>query len=214
MYLELMKDGPPLTSRDKEDIARVTRALHWFDQAEVGIIHAISPIIFGLDRGAPFSQLLSSASVRFDVDGFGDNRLWSWVSPTTGLLVWDPGRTGRVRSGHQLIGVVSFHSLWRDGYDVLDALDDDRDGTLRGAELKGLAVWIDRNSNGVSDPGEVVDLDALGIVGLATHPTGNRDGVLRSDHGALLRDGSSLPTYDWISHSIPDQQTDPKGPPS
>ena len=54
---------------------------------------------------------------------------------------------------------------------MLDALDDDRDGELRGAELAGISVWFDRDTDGVSDRGEVEPVEELGIVALATQPT-------------------------------------------
>ena len=51
--------------------------------------------------------------------------------------------------GLQLFGSVTWWLFWEDGYAPLAALDDNHDGRLEGAELKGIAIWFDRNGNGV-----------------------------------------------------------------
>ncbi|MEQ1895300.1 MAG: hypothetical protein ABL998_22400, partial [Planctomycetota bacterium] len=81
---------------------------------------------------------------------------------------------------------------------VLDALDDDRDGELRNEELTGIAVWFDRDTDGVSDKGEVVPIEELGIVALATEATESIGASLGNQGGAELADGRRLPTYDWV----------------
>ncbi|HVK03075.1 MAG TPA: hypothetical protein VM490_06350, partial [Armatimonadaceae bacterium] len=87
-----------------------------------------------------------------------------------------------------------------DGYRALDALDDDRDGWLKGKELDGLALWYDRNGSGVSETGEVVPLARTEVAGIRTAGASvGPDGVLASPRGLLLRDGTRLPTYDWIA---------------
>jgi hypothetical protein len=57
--------------------------------------------------------------------------------------------------------------FWSNGYEALRALDDNGDGELRGAELRKLAIWRDRNQNGVSEKGEVSPLTAHGIAALS-----------------------------------------------
>jgi hypothetical protein len=66
-------------------------------------------------------------------------------------------------------------------------------------ELDGLVVWFDRNSNGFSDPGEVVSLSCLGIVSLAVRAQRGDDGILNCPVGLIRWDGSYAPTYDWIA---------------
>ena len=165
---------------------------------------AVTPIILPLDAPAPLAGLLSRGFARFDLAGDGRAERWPWVNPSTGILVWDPERTGRITSGTQLFGTATWSMYWRDGYEALAALDDNRDQRLAGRELNGLAVWRDRDGNAVSDPGEVLPLSAYGITGIATAPEGRRgDGPFHSA-GIELRDGRRLPSYDWtpVSHSV------------
>jgi hypothetical protein len=88
--------------------------------------------------------------------------------------------------------------FFADGYRPLDALDDDRDGRLAAAELAGLAVWLDRDTNGRSEPGEVIPIENLPIASLATRATSVEEGSPANRSGLTLSDGRVLPTYDWI----------------
>jgi hypothetical protein len=165
-----------------------------------GHTQAITPVIFSLNPRAKLADLVSSARVKFDLDGFDAGREWSWVRPETLILVWDPERTGRITSGRQLFGGVTWWMFWRNGYEPLAMLDDNRDGILEGAELRGIAVWRDANSNGVADPGEVIPVEEFGIVEIAVRPR-EVDRTLECAGGIKLKDGTSLPTFDWVSHS-------------
>ena len=157
---------------------------------------AITPIIFPSRPGAHLEELtMSTTRVHFDIDGFDDHRAWTWLQPSTCILVWDPEHTGHIVSGRQLFGSVTWWMFWRDGFEPLAALDDNRDGKLTGVETSGIAVWRDANGNGVSDPGEVIPAEQFGIVEIAV-----RGGEI------TLRDGTVLPMFDWIpqgSHERP-----------
>jgi hypothetical protein len=179
----------PAVQREIVEVSRNVKVLH---DKPLGI----TPIIFAPRPGARLDDLtLPTTRVHFDIDGFDDHRAWTWVQPTTCILVWDPERTGRIVSGRQLFGSVTWWMFWRDGFEPLAALDDNRDGKLTGAEISGIAVWRDANGNGVSDPGEVIPAEQFGIVEIAV-----RGG------GITLRDGTVLPMFDWIpqgSHERP-----------
>ena len=81
----------------------------------------------------------------------------------------------------------------------MNNLDDDRNGELRGQELRFLRAWRDANANGVSDPGEVRPLGAYGIVAIRTRAEGRAGRVWFRRAGIVRRDGSTLPTYDWVA---------------
>ena len=141
------------------------------------------------------------ARVAFDVDGSGLGREWSWITPEAAWLVYDRKAEGKITSGRQLFGNVTFWMFWNNGYAPLAALDDDRDGILTGNELAGLALWNDTNGNGVADPGEVKPLSAYGIVAVSyklqtlnDHP----DKVAFSPNGVVFQDGKMRPTFDLV----------------
>ena len=164
---------------------------------------SISPVVVPVRRDAALSELVDrSARVKFDLDGFGA-RTWTWITPDAGWLFYDPRASGRITSGLQLFGNVTFWLFWSTGYDALQALDDDGNGVLRGDELAGLAVWRDENADAVSQPGEVRSLASFGIVELSTrHVVEDEDDDLLAyaANGVRFSDGSTRNTYDVLLH--------------
>jgi hypothetical protein len=164
---------------------------------------AITPLIFSMEGGRPVEDLLDpSRRVRFDLAGDGRSAEWPWIRPATGLLVWDPADTGRITSGRQLFGSVTWWIFWKHGYEPLALLDDDGDGWVAGSELAGLAVWRHANGDGRSDAGEVTPAAQAGIARLAARPDGQYGKIPWNPRGLLTTDGRSLPTYDWTPSPI------------
>lgn len=191
-----------LSSAEQAELAEMRKQIAVFRKRP----RPITPILISFERQATLSDLLAPEKhVQFDLAGDGLGRSWPWVKPTTGILVWDPKHTGKITSGLQLFGSVTWWLFWKDGYEPLAALDNDHNGWLEGAELQGIAVWFDRNGNGVTEPGEVVSLALLGIKRISTHSAGLTDGVPANPDGVQLRDGSSLATFDWTPISTPKQ---------
>lgn len=158
----------------------------------------VTPILVPLASGAPVAELIApEARVPFDLDGCGERADWGWITAKAAWLVYDDSGRGQIESGLQLLGAVTFWIFWSDGYAALASLDDDGDGELRGAELRGLALWRDANMNGVSEPGEVRTLADWGIEALGCRAEPAADGILISPTGARMLDGSTRPTYDW-----------------
>jgi hypothetical protein len=136
--------------------------------------------------------------VTFNLDGSDLAHRWPWVKPDTGILVWDPEHTVAITSGTQLFGSVTWWFFWSNGYQPLAALDDDGNGWLSDRELSGIAVWRDKNQNGVADPGEVIAATVLGIRRIAVRPYGAMSGGLYHPFGIQFQDGNSVATYDWV----------------
>jgi hypothetical protein len=160
----------------------------------------ISPIVLSLRSGTTLSDLLApEVRVNFDLDGTGRAQSYSWLRSDTALLTWDPQHTGNITSGRQLFGNVTWWMFWENGYQALAALDDDHDGWLRGPELAGLALWFDRNQNGVCDPGEVVPIEQTGVEALAVRATAWDGESPMNATGVKLENGRILPTWDWVT---------------
>lgn len=164
----------------------------------------VTPIIFSTSaRHSSIDNLLSPhVTTKFDLDGTGRGTTWPWVKNDTGIMVWDPKSEGKITSGRQLFGSVTWWVFFKDGYEALDALDDNRDGELTGDELAGLAVWTDRNGNGISDPGEVQPVKDAGIAAIACRATGVDGKSPCNALGLRMSDGRVLPTYDWTTAPV------------
>jgi hypothetical protein len=194
-YLRLAKEKPALPETNA--IKQVTQNLNRLDTLPWG---PITPIIFSLQRHTSVSDLLDTKTkVSFDLDGNGSTENWPWLKPDTGLLVWDPGQTGKINSGRQLFGTSTWWLLFPNGYFALSSLDDNQDGSLTQGELQGISVWFDTNSNGQSEPGEVTPIQTLGITAIQTRITGHSLGMPMHPQGIRLRNGQSVPTYDWLT---------------
>ena len=174
-------------------------------QAQIKALpRAITPVAIPLTDNLPARALVDPlARVRFDADGLGP-REWTWITPEAGWLVYDADGRGTITSALQWFGNVTFWLFWSNGYEPMRALDDNADGELSGPELRYLAIWHDRNRDGVSDVGEVRPLESRGIVALSCRyleGDGKRFAAF-SPRGVRFIDGSTRPTYDVIlSHS-------------
>ncbi len=168
----------------------------------VRLPRAITPIAIPLDFGAAsLNQILDPlARVRFDADGSGIRREWTWITRDAGWLVYDARGKGEITSALQWFGNVTFWLFWKNGYEAMRALDDSGDGVLAGPELDHLAIWHDRNLDGMSDSSEVRPLTSHGIVELSCRYV-EGDGVrvaAFSVQGVRLANGRTRPSYDVI----------------
>jgi hypothetical protein len=155
-----------------------------------------------LQDGLSAADLLDhNARVRFDADGSGLRDEWTWITPRAAWLVLDRKGVGKITSALQMFGNVTFWLFWDHGYQALAALDDNDDGELTGAELRGLALWHDANANGISDHGEVRPLSAYGIVALSCRA--DADGhsphvAAAARRGVRFVNGNTRPSVDLI----------------
>jgi hypothetical protein len=146
----------------------------------------------------PFAQLINPASrVAFDFLGQGEKRPHGWLTAHAAWLVWDPNWRGDVRTGADLVGGHTWSMVWADGFAALAALDTNHDGVLTGDELGGLALWRDENCDGVSEPSEVMPVEAHGIVAISVHGQRSGPGLETAPNGIRFDNGESRPLYDW-----------------
>jgi hypothetical protein len=161
----------------------------------------ITPIAIPLSDGATIKTIIDlNAAVPFDADGSGRRRAWTWLTDQAGWLVYDASGRGQITSALQWFGESTFWAFWNNGYEALRALDDNRDGELRGSELRHLAIWHDANHNGRSERGEVLPLARYGIEALSCRFL-KGDGIYTaawSDAGVRFAGGRTRPTYDVI----------------
>lgn len=170
---------------------------------------AVTPIIVPLEANLPLEKLINpDADVAFDLDGSGFQRHWGWITPKAAWLVFDHDGSGRITSGLQMFGNVTFWIFWRDGYDALSSLDDNGDGRLSGPELNGISLWQDLNGNGIADPGEVRPITDYNVVAIECVSEPHPSGIRFNPRGIVFRDGTSRPTYDWIAPSAGQQITE------
>jgi tetratricopeptide (TPR) repeat protein len=190
--------------KDATEIASLKSRIEAFEKR----LRMISPIVVPLSRDAKAQSLVDDTrAVRFDADGRALGGTWTWISRDAAWLVFDKQGQGQIDSALQLFGNATFFMFWRNGYEALRALDDDHDGTLKGKELEGLALWHDVNGNGRSDAGEVRPLAEWGIVSVSCRYVADEENgvyIASSAAGVAFADGTTRPTYDVLLRKVKD----------
>ena len=128
-----------------------------------------------------------------------------WVSRTDGLLVRDINRDGIINNGGELFGegtVLANGSKAADGYVALSAIDSNLDGVIdaKDAAFSQLLVWTDKDSDGISDTGELASLSDAGIASLSLNATASTE----MNNGNLLGLMGSFTTTDGVTHTMGD----------
>jgi hypothetical protein len=163
---------------------------------------SVSPIAIPLTGRCTLTTIIrDDLEVCFDADGSGRDVSWTWIDPRAGWLVWDPVDQGQIVSGRQLFGDVTFWVFWDNGYEALASLDDDGDHWLRRDEVLGMKIWNDINSDGVSDPNELLSLSDCGIVGLScdrSQTLCNGRQMWMNEFGVEYSSGERGPSYDVV----------------
>lgn len=125
------------------------------------------PLILDLDGDGIFTKTRESG-VYFDFDGDGFKEKTAWVDDGDGMLVYDRNGNGVIDNGGELFGdktILSNGRLAKNGFEALAELDSNGDGIINNEDevFNQLKVWIDKNSDGISQTDELFTLDELGI---------------------------------------------------
>jgi tetratricopeptide (TPR) repeat protein len=184
----------------KQDAAEISE-LQQRAQTLARVPRPITPIAIPMSDSATIKTIIDlNAAVPFDADGSGRRRAWTWITDQAGWLVYDASGRGQITSALQWFGESTFWAFWNNGYEALQALDDNRDGELRGSELRHLAIWHDANHNGRSERGEVLPLARYGIEALSCRFV-KGDGIYTaawSAAGVRFTGTRTRPSYDVI----------------
>jgi len=156
-----------------------------------------SPIVLDLDNdGFAFSG--PEGAVAFDLYGTEVPIVIQWVTPgeDDAFLVRDGNRNGIVDDGSELFGngtplILDGNRHAPNGFVALAQFDDpvlggNDDGLIDADDLiwLELSLWLDGDANGLCDPDELIDLDAMGLESLAVVP---RETNWWDDHQNWLR---------------------------
>ncbi|WP_284736141.1 calcium-binding protein, partial [Dongia deserti] len=153
-----------------------------------GVPNYFDPIVFDLDGdGFELYQLTrfvdlnnkvitggrdSGAYFDMDVDGFKE--LTGWVKPDDALLVIDKNANGIIDDATELVGAGWFigkeNETANAGLAELKLFDSNQDGIIdsQDAGFTSFRLWVDGDSDGFTDQGELRTLAELGITSLGT----------------------------------------------
>lgn len=141
-----------------------------------------SPIVLALDGGYQLTG--TSNPVSFDINADGERDIVSWTARGSRMafLVMDRNHNGTIDDGSELFGDSTRlvdGTRASNGFEALRQLDSNGDGVVDAQDeaWQDLALWIDANHDGISQPEELMSLDSAGITALhfSYHWTGRRD---------------------------------------
>jgi len=158
-----------------------------------------SPLVLDTDfSGTIELTTLGDVGTYFDLDADGQAELTAWATGGDGLLARDLNVNGRIDNITELFG-----SDDEGGFAILRDLDSNTDGKITSADTdwSDLAVWIDGNTDGITQGGELHTLDSLNITSIALDAT-----LLQGEfiNGSQITHESNFTTSDGASHKIVD----------
>jgi len=191
-----------LTTRQVE--ALTSSQIAALSTTQISHLHLGTPIVLDLN-GDGVKTLSISAGTEFDLFATGREVNTGWVSSSDGLLALDRNHDGKINDGSELFGsstTLASGEKASDGYAALSELDSNGDGVITkdDAEWANLEVWVDKNSDGISDDGEMSTLDSLGITKLNL----GAEKTTVKDNGNLIGLTSSYETGDNVKHDMAD----------
>jgi hypothetical protein len=137
----------------------------------------LTPLALDLN-GDGLRSISAVAGVVFDVNADGQAERVGWLSTSDAWLALDRNGNGLIDDGSELFGsgtALSDGSKALDGFAALRIVDSNEDGVVdsNDTDFASLSVWVDRNTNAKTDPGELRTLSEAGIqsLSLAARPT-------------------------------------------
>ncbi len=129
---------------------------------------ANTPIALDLD-GDGVEYLSREASVVFTDQATGEAVNTAWVAGDDGLLVIDADDSGTINESREYVFTEWSETAETDMEAVAEVFDSNQNQVLDAADeaWSQFAVWRDANSDGITDAGELVSLDDLGVESIA-----------------------------------------------
>lgn len=147
-----------------------------------------SPIAIDLNGDGIKTISISQSHINFDITGDGVAERTGWLSPDDAFLVIDHNRNKKIDDVHEMFGGLNRG----EGFAELASIDSNGDGVInkRDGAYSSLRLWQDKNSNGITDKGELFKLKSKGISELSL----DYAVIDRRDNGNLLGEVSSAMT--------------------
>ena len=167
-------------------------------------VYLTSPLVLDL-AGTGIKTLDVSAGVQYDLTATGSKQQVGWIGAGSGFLVRDINHDGVINNGSEMFGngtTLASGAKASDGFQALAQLDSNHDGVInaKDAAFSELGVWVDTNSDGITQPGEIYSLNSLGI----TQFNLNAVQTAVNNNGNWILQDSSYVTSNGTTHQMAD----------
>ena len=137
-----------------------------------GICNLVDPIMINLDNGA-WALTTPSDGVVFDIRASGHRQQVAWTAPGSSIafLAVDWNNNGVIDNGYELFGNIPHLAGGQrspNGFETLAQYDANGDGVIDANDpiWSRLVLWVDRNHDGISQPGEITPISATPITAI------------------------------------------------
>jgi Ca2+-binding RTX toxin-like protein len=197
---QLLWDADGVGAADPELIATMYTPLA-LTAAHIVVAGALPPLVVDMDGNGV--HLISGVSFDYDVDGVEE--IGGWASPGDAILVLDRNQNNKIDGGSEISFVGDYPGATSD-LEGLRGFDSNGDGMFSAADadFARFSLWRDADSDGETDPGELVSLSDAGIASISL----SRSGVASSQAGGdilgygtvTFSDGSTTLAADTVLH--------------
>jgi calcium binding hemolysin protein, putative len=173
-----------------------------------------SPIVIDLNNDG-INTLSLDYTRNFDLDNNGFAEATGWVQKDDALLAYDRNGNGKIDNGGELFGNYTLSDNYyshtsgnTNGFNALKEFDTNNDGIIdkNDKDFDKLLLWQDKNSNAVTDEGELIKLsDKVKSINLNYKEisTDNNGNSIRQTSDATLNDGTKVKADDvWFKVSL------------
>jgi hypothetical protein len=138
------------------------------------------PVILDLDGDGVNIVQLGASTASFDMDGDGGREHTAWAGAGDGFLAIDlaadgkSGPDGMIDQSAEIVFTQWSPGASSDMATLREVFDTNHNGQLDLGDVRWneFRIWQDANGDGVSQPGEVKTLDALGLASIGLEPAG------------------------------------------
>ncbi|WP_297922513.1 calcium-binding protein, partial [uncultured Campylobacter sp.] len=174
-----------------------------------------SPIVIDLNNDG-INTLSLDYTRNFDLDNNGFAEATGWIQKDDALLAYDRNGNGKIDNGSELFGDKTISDNYysytnpkaKNGFSALKEFDTNNDGIIdkNDKDFDKLLLWQDKNSNTITDEGELIKLsDKVKSIDLNYKEisTDNNGNSIRQTSTATLNDGTKVKADDvWFKVSL------------
>ncbi|MHA6318296.1 Ig-like domain-containing protein [Altererythrobacter sp. CAU 1778] len=131
-----------------------------------------APVLFDFDGDGEALVSLSQSITSFDQDGDGERERTAWFGAGDAVLAIDRNENGIVDDISEISFLQDMEGAQTD-LEGLAAYDINKDGLIDANDIDfaALKLWFDRDSDGVTDAGELVSLSEAGVSAISLEST-------------------------------------------
>jgi hypothetical protein len=125
----------------------------------------ISPLVLDLGGDGLDLSSMDQSGVKFDMDLDGIKDPTGWIGTQEAFLVLDKNNDGVINNRSEMFGNLD---AYENGFSLLASYDDNNDGVIDNRDwiFPRLRLWIDSNSDAVSQPEELFTLLSMDVASI------------------------------------------------